>query len=766
MYTSTDYSLNVFESSAKGDSVSDVHFYMAPDRIQQMVLTRVPGGGGGGGGAGANKDDNWNSVLACQDKHLRVVKDSDLLYQARVDGAVSSVATYDGPAPPERKFDDIEAAATPKQFKITNDYKSEPTRSSDGAAVHRLRARAIFCSLLFALRLSPFRRQVLYGTDNGLVGQYLCDSSSMKAGFVLGGSGSGSKSKRAGVTALALCDVTLSGFEDIVVGRDDGTIEVLPYDLYHPAAGGEGEEGSAVFTRELHESVTTITKGMIVASHSNDLLVSTYSGKVLCFTHELKHSSVSHIAPKVSNLKESGSVASASTSLGLPGTISNSDGSSTNVMVESKQDLERNVKELSMELEKLRERVSKEKEKYASKISSELIAVEQQFKLKQSFQLLPAEACYLLTLEIDIPLDCITLQSNIPIMLLDVDANRAMVSRTDRDEKQGNELLATYRVHAESTNRLEIKIRTVEGQHGSLNAYVIPKLQPKTCQRAELRIKPLSLHEKVYKETIATELATRPLSTLTLTGAFSLPDVHAWVQLCLPDVSAKLSSGSSSSSSDGALQHLYFRSTFLQTVLSVEYSKGRCVFRSDSVTAISIVKEVLTKEATSKKIQISVELDMAQASIKSFLSLLRPELDMHFTLAKRAALIAPLKEIATHEMGLVGPASGAPGGAAVPSAAGGSGSSGGGGSILSHLDELSRFLQPSYLSILRESDAIESALKSAPRHLDFLRGIVTDLFVDMHKLQGRSAQARVPQLLAILEDYSFEKLLAAFQGTQ
>jgi Bardet-Biedl syndrome 7 protein len=501
----------------------------------------------------------------------------------------------------------------------------------------------------------------------------------------------------------------------------------------------------------------------VVAANSSDLLASTYSGKVLCFTHELKHSSVSHIAPKLSNLRESGPPApSASTSVGLPGTISNPDGSSTNVMVESSSELEKSIRELKMELEKLTERVAREKEKYASKVSSELIAVEQQFKLKQSFALLPAEACYLLTIEIDMPLDCVTLQSNIPVMLLDVDSNGALVSRTERDEKQGNELLANYRT-TEPTNRIEIKVRTVEGQHGVLNAYIMPKLAPKTCQRAELRIKPLSLHEKVYKEAIAAELASRPLSTLTLTGAFSLPDVHAWVQLCLPDVSAKLAP-SSGGDAAGGTQILYFKSTFLQTILTVEYSKGRCVFRSDSLTSISIVKEVLTKEATSKKISIHVELDLSLPSIKHFLTLLRPELDAHFTLAKRHALIAPLKEIATHEMGLAGAGPGVGGGPPGGAATGGTAASASSGGILAHLDELSRFLQPSYISILRDSDAIESKLKSAPRHLDFLRGIVTDLFVDMHKLQGRSAQARVPQLLAILEDYNFDKLLAAFEG--
>jgi len=246
--------------------------------------------------------------------------------------------------------------------------------------------------------------------------------------------------------------------------------------------------------------------------------------------------------------------------------------------------------------------------------------------------------------------------------------------------------------------------------------------------------------------------SSRPLSTLTLTGSFSLSDVHSWVSFCLPEVPSK-------AATDGGagVQAAYFRSSFLSTVLACEYEKGRAVFRSDSLTAVSILKEVVTKEATAKKIAIAVDLDLNTKSAAAALQLLRPELDKHFTLAKRHALLAPLREIATHE--LAGGAGAAQGGAPGGAATGG----GGGGALADRVDELSQFLQPSYVSILRDGEAIEAALKQAPRHLDFLRGIVTDLFVDLHKLQGRSAQSRVPQLLEILENYSFDKLIAAFK---
>jgi hypothetical protein len=63
--------------------------------------------------------------------------------------------------------------------------------------------------------------------------------------------------------------------------------------------------------------------------------------------------------------------------------------------------------------------------------------------------------------------------------------------------QEGNFLLATYRCQA-NTTRLQLKIRSIEGQYGNLQAYVTPRLQPKTCQVVRYRIRPLSLHQRTH----------------------------------------------------------------------------------------------------------------------------------------------------------------------------------------------------------------------------------------------------------------------------
>lgn len=63
--------------------------------------------------------------------------------------------------------------------------------------------------------------------------------------------------------------------------------------------------------------------------------------------------------------------------------------------------------------------------------------------------------------------------------------------------QEGNFLLATYRCQA-NTTRLELKIRSIEGQYGTLQAYVTPRVQPKTCRVKQYQIKPLSLHQRTH----------------------------------------------------------------------------------------------------------------------------------------------------------------------------------------------------------------------------------------------------------------------------
>ncbi|CAG2186189.1 BBS7 [Mytilus edulis] len=315
------------------------------------------------------------------------------------------------------------------------------------------------------------------------------------------------------------------------------------------------------------------------------------------------------------------------------------------------------------------------------------------------------------SLELQLPIDNVLLQSDVPIDLLDVEKNSAVVSYSACNPEEGNYLLATYRCQA-NTTRLELKIRSIEGQYGTLQAYVTPRVQPKTCQVKQYNIKPLSLHQRthVFDD-------NRPLNTVKLTGQFSLAEMHSWVSFCLPELPERTPPGETVT--------FHFMSTFLDTLLECVYSKGEAVFRSDNISTISILKDVLTKEATKKKIRLDISYDINDESIAYTLNLIHPRLEYQLLLAKKVQLIDALKELQVHEEDLT-------------------------------------FMSPEYRQILEEADALQAEFKRQPCHLERLYGMITDLYIDKFKFKGVNVKGKVPALLEVLDNYDLQTLVEFF----
>lgn len=90
------------------------------------------------------------------------------------------------------------------------------------------------------------------------------------------------------------------------------------------------------------------------------------------------------------------------------------------------------------------------------------------------------------------------------------------------------------------------------------------------------------------------------MNTLSLKGNFSQGEMHSWISKCLPEVPERINS------SDENL--LIFKNVFLGTVLVCKYAKGEAEFRSDNVSTVSIIKDFVTKEATTKHIKVELQL--------------------------------------------------------------------------------------------------------------------------------------------------------------
>nr|KAG5699637.1 hypothetical protein BaRGS_005085 [Batillaria attramentaria] len=365
------------------------------------------------------------------------------------------------------------------------------------------------------------------------------------------------------------------------------------------------------------------------------------------------------------------------------------------------------------ELDNLQQKVSTEREKYQqSAYSKTAVSAIPLFNINDKFVLNREDASYTLSLELQMPIDNVLLQSDVPVDLLDVEKNSAVVSFSACNPEDGNYLLATYRCQA-NTTRLELKIRSIEGQHGTLQVYITPRLQPKTCQLRCYPIKPLSLHQRTHAFD-----EDRPLNTLKLKGQFSLAEMHSWVCFSLPEVPERPPAGDVAS--------FQFTSTFLNTELDCTYRKGEGIFRSDNISTISILKDILSKEATNKKIRLDITYDIKEESIPHTLALIHPRLEYQLLLAKKVQLIDGLKELQVNENDLT-------------------------------------FLSPEYQQILEDADKLQAEFKRQPCHLERLYGMITDLYIDKYKFKGQNVRGKVPTLLEVLDNYDFNSLVQFFE---
>jgi len=580
---------------------------------------------------------DFTPVLACNDKVLRVLKGCALFYEVELPGSPSCMTEY-----------------------IPNEDLS-----------------------------TDF--QVVYGTMDGKIGHVLLNEHQPVYKWEIPNS-----KNLGGISCLSHYDVTGDGMNDLLVGREDGTVEVYSYDVM--------DQPQLRFTHSYKESVTSICGGVVGNVGFDEVLTCTYSGWISALTTEHQTKTVTM---EMMNAKQQGSTSGGASGSGL--------------MIDG--DTEKKLLSLRDEVEALELQVESEREKHMQRTAKSLqqkndvVTIAPEFHVNDRFILTPSDASYHLSIEVQTTIDHVVIQSNVPVDLLDLDTTTALVSYTRLDEKPNknnaeNFLLATYRCQAD-TSRLEIKIRSIEGHTGAIQAYIVPRLKPKTSVVRSYPIKALSLHQRCHS--IDTE---RPMNTLRLTGAFSIAEIHSWLSASLPDLAERTPTTDTVT--------LYFVNTFLDTQLECAYKKAEARFRSDNISTISILKDFMTKEATAKKIALKINYDVTDDSIHHTLHLLHPKLDKQLLLAKKMQLLPALQDLATHEGNTA-------------------------------------FLAPEYQDILKNADELREQHKKQPARLERLYGMITDLYIDKFKFKGVNVKARVPQLLRTLDNYDINALLEFFQ---
>ncbi|OTF75367.1 hypothetical protein BLA29_006134 [Euroglyphus maynei] len=218
-------------------------------------------------------------------------------------------------------------------------------------------------------------------------------------------------------------------------------------------------------------------------------------------------------------------------------------------------------------------------------------------------------------LEVEVSIDVVVLHCDLPLDLIDCERNSAVISfNDDQNINPTDQVLVTFRCQT-NTSRLEIRLRPVEGQHGTISVYIISRITPKSCQTRSYQIQPLSLHKRQYSNT-----SIDHPNRLSITGQFGLADAHTWLRLCIPEIPEKLSR----TLSDVESEVFYYVSTMTKSILICNCGRGVITMTSDNVSTISILKDFITREATRQSIEIEIDVELMDKSLGSMLVRLYP----------------------------------------------------------------------------------------------------------------------------------------------
>lgn len=237
------------------------------------------------------------------------------------------------------------------------------------------------------------------------------------------------------------------------------------------------------------------------------------------------------------------------------------------------------------------------------------------------------------------------------------------------------------------------------------------------------------------------ELAGRSLSELRLTGTFGLPEMHAWVGLVLPEVPERVPA-------DDEVKYA-FRSALLGTILLCTYTKGDAVFRSDNLTTLTTLKDVLTREATQRKVQVRTAFDVNEGTVKAMLDRIHPLLEYQTSLSNQVHAHGATRGDRRRSWSASAHAQ---------------------VKLLEPLEELvqqegdTSFLHPEYARALSRAETLRLEHAQMPRQLEYMIGVVADLYMDRQKLKGISGQHQLSALDHMIRtDYSEKALREFFQ---
>jgi len=460
IWTSCEYICNVY------DNGKDRDLYMSMDRINDMCVGHII------------HEDEYDTVLACQDSCIRIVNGSKLCL-------------------------DIPCTAPLRSIAILSQIYN---RSNVGAMLVFGTEGGDLTLLRFPKKKDSERGSKTNHDD--YIYQWTIEDP-----------------RHSTIISICICELSKGQGTNIVVGREDGRIEVYAEEMANSEQGVLEPPGMEtgpprlVFSHDIGERLQSIVCGFVNSETYQEIVVATYSGKIISFTTE-------PLRVRDESDTYGRSVA----------TLHN----------------ENRIKHLEGEIESMRTKVAKErtnlqkaKDKAAAtaskngtvlKKASGIIAAATDFAAACTFTLDRENGAYVLSLEVQRPLDLVVVRSSVDLEAADQDADMNTLvsvtpavllgdSRLGDDDKAGRrsgqiedcKFIAALRV-PKGEKRALFAVRPIEGEHGEILVTIVTDEKPKLAKVIKFPLKRLSLHTRVHPKDMKDDEYERPRCKVKFTG--------------------------------------------------------------------------------------------------------------------------------------------------------------------------------------------------------------------------------------------------------
>lgn len=645
LYIGGLYTMTAFQESAEKG------FYMAPDRMNDADLDPMEAESAASAGA----------VLGCQDRMLRRVHHGAVTSELPCEAPVSAVGFERG--------------------------NSNATK--------------------------PQHRTITYGTAAGTVGCVGKPQALSEAGTLVPRWSWIPSEKGAAVSAVMHGpSLSQSGVPDVIVAREDGSVEVFqcaipsgPDGAAMAAAASAAQQSplQKLFTASMGELVSGLDAGFVTNAESEDVVVSTFSGKVVALSPPGANDMVVPATAGSGAAVATGPRPAALNSVTDEGLLPQAQQLKIEQTLKEIADLQRKLQDTKVSQTKLQQQVQ---QLHAKKAAAQTPAEKQQqqqlqeplpsgalnviskaagtsstFALHDRFFLDDATGELVILTELDVPLGSVAVDSEVPLLLNEVGSDacsicapadvvpvagaaakpQTMMGVGGGSEHKKPEFLGVFRCGtADSTGmpkKLEIRFRVDEGKYGALTATVQALDNSHGATVCTYKIPALSRHVRLAPAEIpqVNISASDQFAKLDITGAFSLKEVHLWLSGCMMEVPERVvvtaapTVGVAPEEQQPQIVTYHFRNTFLSSILVVHVAKGQLVAYSQNASTLTALRDHITRCATQRKIAVRIDAAMKPEAVDVVIWLGIDAMRGLSVLQQRYALVDALKELQSQE---------------------------------------------------------------------------------------------------------------------